>query len=164
MLWGEPREPPSPSWGARHSHLFFVSRMNRKKKRPSTRNTLCRRPRRSARCLRPTCPRSSESAVPASLPPGSCASSQVINPKPVCYLRVPAPCHETSREHSSEQDSLCSQRAIDDERTRITLDSANCCKGKQGNKERNRSWEGYVWAVWEGFSEEVTFKRRPKCV
>lgn len=61
--------PPLLPGSARHSHLFFVSRMNRRKRRPSTRNTHCRRPRRSARCRHPTCRLWSESP-PLSLPLG----------------------------------------------------------------------------------------------
>lgn len=58
--------------------LCFVSRMSRKKRRLSTRSTPCRRPRRSARCLHPTCLPSSESAAPAPRPPGSCAHLQLL--------------------------------------------------------------------------------------
>lgn len=102
---GEPREPPLLHGGPRHSRVFFVSRMSRKKRRLSTRSTRCRRPRRSARCPHPTCLLSSESAVLTSLSPA-------LHSKPVGYPRAPTPRQEVPCEHSSEHDSLSSHGAF----------------------------------------------------
>lgn len=71
LLRGDPRQ----------RHLYFVSRMNRKKRRPSTRSMRCRRPRRSARCLLPTCLPSSESLSPRHRPRAPVSTAQCSVPQ-----------------------------------------------------------------------------------
>ena len=104
-LLGRAKGPPLPCGGPRHTHVFLVSRMSRRKRRPSTRSTHCRRPRRSARCPRPTCPLSSESAAPRHAP-RACAGRRLVGSSAKYYLRAPAPCEEMSCEYSSEQDGV----------------------------------------------------------
>ena len=96
LLHGDPRQ----------RHLYFVSRMNKKKRRPSTRSTHCRRPRRSARCLHPTCLPSSESLSPRHRPLGSCVDSPVLSSTAVDPWREPALCQQASCEYSTEQDRV----------------------------------------------------------
>lgn len=72
-------------------------------------------------------------------------------------------------EHSSEHDSLSSHEAfisVSEVRLiihiQIVFTSGNCCKTHEmAVGQRNKSLVEYLPAVWEEFSEEVTFKQRP---
>lgn len=133
--------PPLLPGGPRHSHLFFVSRMNRRKRRPSTRNMLCRRPRRSARCRHPTCRLSSESTTPVPAPRAAVLTAS-------CHLKH---CSSSEGTYSvpgnvqqQKQRSLCSQGAfiaaseIDNKHPEIIFNCDHRCQ----TSRRNRSWVG----------------------